>query len=102
MNVLAGEESHDFGQYLFQKGKSSRRAGAEGVHIVIDAVIIHVIKADRIAAAELRISSQGGSAMGRHFNLGHNRDMPFLGVSNRSEERRVGKECRSRWSTPPE
>ena len=33
-----------------------------------------------------------------HFEHFSAFDDPFFGVTVRSEERRVGKECRSRWS----
>ena len=33
-----------------------------------------------------------------HFLFFGSMDDPFFGLTTRSEERRVGKECRSRWS----
>ena len=40
-----------------------------------------------------------GSASIEMFDaLYHEKDIKFIGVRDRSEERRVGKECRSRWS----
>src|SRR2546426_12002701 len=50
--------------------------------------------------------SFGGVVIGKHVELGDHVEIGFLAVvqgetiriGRRSEERRVGKECRSRWS----
>ncbi len=39
-----------------------------------------------------------GSAVGSAFTVMSTIGIAFFGIGTRSEERRVGKECRSRWS----
>ena len=48
---------------------------------------------------ELELYGGDGQVMARHL-AGHNANVSvvLLGTPDRSEERRVGKECRSRWS----
>src|SRR3712207_7623006 len=61
-----------------------------------------VMKMVKVFVAVKRKIQPGDKMAGRHGNKGvvsrivPIEDMPFL--EDRSEERRVGKECRSRWS----
>ena len=53
----------------------------------------------QIYVAQLRKISVGDKMAGRHGNKGVvARILPVEDMAERSEERRVGKECRSRWS----
>src|SRR5258707_12840239 len=69
-----------------------------------------IAQIDRVAPSESRVCILGETGTGKelvaraiHERSGR-RDGPFVSVncaavpSERSEERRVGKECRSRWS----
>src|SRR2546425_7554510 len=54
----------------------------------------------RAGAREHEDMERASSAEGRHF-VGHRAEIEkvdVIGAADRSEERRVGKECRSRWS----
>ena len=44
------------------------------------------------------IAERAGLTTGAIYNLFENKDFIFKTLTTRSEERRVGKECRSRWS----
>ena len=45
-----------------------------------------------------QIVDEAGVARGSYLNLFPTKDKILLDLTERSEERRVGKECRSRWS----
>ena len=60
-------------------------------------------EADRKLFEKIKANAERGDAQSQ-FDLGEAFDFGYLGVAKdeveavRSEERRVGKECRSRWS----
>src|ERR1022692_3144645 len=65
-----------------QKATAHAMAGRRGAAVVVDVQSGHVLAAYHLDAAARRVVHPGSSIK------------PFT----RSEERRVGKECRSRWS----
>src|SRR3712207_8300299 len=96
--------------FFFQAEDGIRDIGVTGVQtcalpisLAISVVVGEKSPGERFAGADHTFTCEAlmrdGKAlqMGTSHNLGHNFARAF-DIAYRSEERRVGKECRSRWS----
>ena len=75
--------------------KNAARAALEQLGVGEAAPFAHLSVQDRELRRKLRVH---GRQLGDSLNGGKIRTMDRLIEDDRSEERRVGKECRSRWS----
>ena len=94
------EKAFDKIQPLFMI-KTLQKVGKEGTYLNIIKAIYEkstaniVLNGEKLKPFPLRSGTRQGCPLSpRLFNI----VLEVLATANRSEERRVGKECRSRWS----
>ena len=91
-----------YGRYLYAIGGSREAARLSGINVDKMIVMTYMVAGFLSALAglvELSRLSSGQPSAGDGFEMNVITAVVLGGISvNRSEERRVGKECRSRWS----
>ena len=83
------------------RGKMAKKLAEEAVEVVIDAMAGHtdaVTKESADLLYNLVVLWAEAGVRPRDVWAEMDRRERLLGIAERSEERRVGKECRSRWS----